>query len=358
MSRRPPRLLPLPLCCAALLAACGAPEPRPDPLASWPETTHLRAEGHGPTAAAAADDARARLAARIRARLTARLTIANTETETGADERIEREIVTEASFERAELIEAPDRLRRCDEKGCEAFAVLDRARAADALRDAAAAPSARLRAAVAQAEGADRATFTQAVRTAGDAYAELAPLGWQRAVIEDGLPADFTADRAAWRRLEAERATRLAGLRVAVASPVGVAAPWPDRIADALVDALGRHGISAARGEVCADLIAQPTAALTCGRGPLGPRCALELRVALATCGGETLAMIEFADAGLAATAPRDPARAEAALAAQLDGARLADPLGRALAPVLPIETGRSLPRRGLKSSSAPPAPR
>lgn len=323
----------------ALLAACGAPEPRPDPLAAWPESTHLRAEGHGPTAAAAADDARARLAARIRARLTARLTIADTESDAGADERVERQIVTEASFERAELIEAPDRLRRCDEEGCEAVAVLDRARAADALREAAAAPSARLRAAVAQAEGADRPTFTQAARTAGDAYAELAPLGWQRAVIEDGLPADFAADRAGWRRLEAERATRLAAVRVVVASPAGVSPPWPDRIADALVDALGRHGISAARGEDCADLIAQPTAALTCGRGPLGPRCALELRVALATCAGATLAVIEFA--GLAATAPREPARAEAALAAQLDGARLADPLGRALAPVLPIEAAR-----------------
>ncbi|MCB9542413.1 MAG: hypothetical protein H6703_08200 [Myxococcales bacterium] len=326
---------------AAALLGCGASNPRPDPLAAWPERAWLRAEGHGPTAAAAADDARARLAAQIRARLSARLTIESTETSTGGDERIERQIVTEASFERAELIAVPNALRGCAPGDCVAVAVLNRARASDALRDAAAGPSARLRAAVEQAATAELAAFTRAVRDAGDAWAELAPIGWQRAAIEDGLPADFAADRAAWRRLDAERARRLAALRVAVAPVAGVEAPWPDRITDALVAAFGRHGISAARGEGCADLVARPEASLSCGRGPLGPRCALTLRVALAPCEGPSLVVVDFADAGLAAVAPRDPARAEAALAARVDGARLADPLGRALAPVLPIEAPR-----------------
>lgn len=336
---RRPRALPAAL--AAAVVGCGAPTPRPDPLAAWPERAWLRAEGHGPTAAAAADDARARLAAQIEARLTARLTVESTETNTGGDERIERQIVTEARFERAELIQVPTALRRCARGECVAVAVLDRARASDALRDAAAGPSARLRAAVGQVATHDLSAFTRAVRGAADAWVELAPIGWQRAAIEDGLPADFAADRAAWRHLETERARRLAALRVTVAPVAGVAAPWPDRVADALVDAFGRHGLSAARGEGCGDLVARPEAALSCGRGPLGPRCALALRVALAPCDGPTQVTVDFADAGLAAVAPRDPARAEAALAARVDGARLADPLGRALAPVLPIEAPR-----------------
>lgn len=326
---------------AAALLGCGAPQPRPDPLAAWPERAWLRAEGHGPTAAAAADDARARLASQIRARLSATLTVHSTETNTGGDERIERQIVTEASFERAELIAVPEALRRCAPGECVAVAVLNRARASDALRDAAAGPSARLRAAVEQAATAELAAFTRAVRDAADAWAELAPIGWQRAAIEEGLPADFAADRAAWRGLDAERARRLAALRVTVAPVAGVSSPWPDRVADALVDAFGRHGISAARGEGCGDLVARPEASLSCGRGPLGPRCALALRVALASCEGASQVTIDFADAGLAAVAPRDPARAEAALAARVDGARLAEPIGRALAPVLPIEAPR-----------------
>lgn len=321
----------------SLLLGCGAPEPQPDPLARWPERTHLRAEGHGPTTLAAADDARARLAARIRARLTARLTVESTETNTGADERIERQIVTDARFDRAELIEVPPALSRCDASGCSAYAVLDRARATDALRDMSAAPSARLRAATAQARGADLPTFTRALRAADAAWLELAPLGWQRAAIEGGLPGDFTADRAAWRALVAEQARRLAALRVVVAAPSGVEAPWTDRIGDALVAGFAHHGLDARRGARCEDLVARPEAGLSCDRSALGPRCALTLRATLAPCEGAPLATIEFADAGLAAVDPRDEAKAEAALAARLDGRSLAPSLGRALSPVLPL---------------------
>lgn len=336
MKRAAPK--PLRALLALLLAGCGADAPAPDPLARYPETRYLTAEGHGPSAIAAEDDARARLAARIRARLTARLTVHATEGADGAVERVEQRIVTEASFDRAELMRTPRALRRCGADGCVAVAVLDRAEAAGALRDAAADPAARFAAAVdaALARAADDwSGFTTALRAAEAAWSVRAPLGWQQAVIEGGLSPGFAADRARHRALQGERARRLAALRIAIAPPEGFAAPWPERVADGLADGLGRLGLTAAHGEGCADLRARPQGAVDCGRGPLGPRCELSLRIELGPCTGPALVTVE--PAPLAAVDPRDPERAARRLAERVTGERLAPLLARDLSGVLPI---------------------
>lgn len=328
---------------AVACAGCGAePPPPPDPLAQYSERRFIVAEGRGATTLAASDDARVRLSAGIRARLTARLTVESRQTADGAVERVEQQIVTETAFDRAELIRLPRALQRCPTPGapdgCVAVAVLDRAEAAGALRDAAADPASRFRAAADRALAAapdDWIGFTTGLRGAEVAYADRARAGWQEAVIVGGIPDDFAADRARFAALQTERARRLSGLRIDLEPAVGLDGPWTARVEDALIDAFGRLGPTARRAGGCADLAARPAGRMTCDRSPLGPACRVALRIELVRCDGAPLVTVEPPPQG--AVDPRLEARARRRLAERITGARLAPLLARALAGVLPI---------------------
>lgn len=325
------------LAVAGLCAACGAPEPTPDPRSAWPESRYLLAEGHGPTRRAAEDDARARIAARIEARITARLTVSTTETPTGAEERVEQQIITESRFDRAELIELPGALQRCAPTGCVVTAVLDRQTASARLRDAAAEPSSRLRVAAERSGEGDLRAFTQSLRAAERAWRTVASLGWQRTAILGAIPTDFAADRARHRSLQAQRAERLGQVRIALVAIEGE--PEVDRrLRGALSGALSAldvpHQASDARTAGALRLVGR--ASIGCHRGPVGPRCALDAQLELLGPDGRW-AGIELGDAGLAAIDPREPARARAALLDRIEAARLGPAVQAALAPVLPI---------------------
>ncbi len=330
------------LCVTACLLGCGGtPDAPPDPLAPYPESRFIVAEGQGPTALAAADDARVRLSAQIRARITARLTVETQQSSAGSVERSEQQIITETTFDRAELIRTPRALQRCPRPaapdGCTAVAVLDRAEAGGALRDAAAEPSARFRAAAGPALslGAERwIPFTTALRTAEFHFAELARAGWQRAAIVGGVPADFAEDRALYRALQGEAARRAAGLMIGVAPALGFDGPWAARVEDGLIDGFSRLGVAPHRG-ACRGLLARPSGEVVCRRGGLGPTCRLTLRVRLERCAGAELVTLELP--GIAAVDPRDESRARTRLAGEIDGAKLAPLLAGSLSGVLPI---------------------
>lgn len=336
---------------ALLLVGCGAePPPRPDPLAQYPEQRFIVAEGRGPTTLAAGDDAKVRLSAGIRARITARLTVESSQTAEGSADRVEQRIITETTFDRAELIRLPRALQSCprprDPDGCVAVAVLDRAEAGGALRDAAAEPASRFRAAADAALATaptDWLGFTTGLRGAELQFAERARAGWQQAVIEGGIPADFAADRARFHGLQRERAERLARLRITVRPAVGFEGPWAARVEDGLIDGISRLGPTASRG-ACTDLAAQPSGGLTCTRGGLGPTCRLTLAVALTRCDGAPLVTLE--PPPIAAVDPRTEERARSRLAQQVTGAELSPLLGRSLAGVLPITRPESAEAR------------
>lgn len=335
---------------AAALFGCGAePPPPPDPLAQYPESRFIVAEGRGSTTLAAADDARVRLSAGIRARLTARLTVESSTSAEGEAERVEQQIITETTFDRAELIRLPRALQRCPAPqapdGCVAIAVLDRAEAAGALRDAAAEPASRFRASAAAALGArsdDWIGFTAGLRGAEVAFADRARSGWQEAVIAGGIPQDFAADRARFHALQAERARRLSGLRIHMEPATGLDGPWSARLEDALIDAIGRLGPAAARAGGCADLAARPFGDLSCDRSPLGPACRVALRIELVRCDGAPLVTVEPPPQG--AVDPRLEERARRRLAERLSGEHLAPLLARSLSGVLPIARPEAKP--------------
>lgn len=333
----------LPLLIGALAGCGGAPDPPPDPLAAWPEAHFIVAEGRGATALAAADDARLRLAAGIRARITGRLTVRSSQSADGSADRVEQQIITETTFDRAELIRLPRALQRCPTPsapdGCVAVAVLDRAEAGGALRDAAAEPANRFRAAAATALGTgptDWLGFTTGLRTAEIHFAERARAGWQQAAVEGRMPPEFEADRGRFQALQSERARRLSGLRIAVRPAVGFDGPWAARVEDGVIDALSRLGPTAHRGP-CADdqLAAQPGGEVVCDRGSLGPTCRLTLKVALTRCDDAPLVTLE--PPPRSAVDPRTEARARRRLAERVTGEALSPLLGRSLVGVLPI---------------------
>lgn len=349
MARRLRRALAIGL---ATLAGCGAPETRPpDPLDRYPEQRFIVAEGRGATALAAGDDARVRLSASIRARMTARLTVESSESAAGTAERVEQRIVTETTFDRAELIRLPRALQRCPQPaapdGCVAVAVLDRAEASGALRDAAVDPAQRFGRSTDAALAAgpdDWLGFTTGLRGAEAAYADRARSGWQQAVIDGAMPADFAADRGRFRALQAERARRLTGLRITVRPAVGLEGPWAARVEDAVIDAFGRLGPTASRATPCEGLAAQPSGQTACARGSLGPTCRSVIRVDLTRCDGSPLVTLE--PPPISAVDPRDPARAARRLAERITGQRLAPPLARGLVGVLPIARPDSVEAR------------
>lgn len=332
---------------ALVLTACGTrPETPTDPLAAYPEDRFIVAEGQGPTALAAADDARIRVSAQIRARMTGRLTVETRQSDLEAHERVEHQLITETTFDRAELIRVPRALQTCARPntpdGCMAVAVLDRAEASEALRSAAADASFRFRSAAGAAVFSGQRqwiAFTGALRRAEREYAEVARAGWQRVAIEGGVPEDFAHDRNVYLALLTNAGNRLARLNISVQPALGFDGPWATRVEDAILEGLSRLGPIVHRGECRSrqgGLLARPRGEVVCRRGGLGPACRLTLKVQLTYCGGGELVTVE--PPAIAAVDPRTEERARERLAGEVTGDRLEPLLQRGLVGVLPVD--------------------
>ncbi|MCB9540711.1 MAG: hypothetical protein H6704_31205 [Myxococcales bacterium] len=318
---------------ALTLLACGGPPP-PDPAARYPSARYIVAEGHGATPGAAAQDARARVAAAVRSRLKATLEVRITEG--GAD--AQEHIVTEVDFARAELIEVHP--LDCAEGECRALGVLSRGEAVDALiadyerlaprfREAAGAATARA--------PDDLAGFTADLRTAEASWEQLRPLAWQIEVVGRGAWPPGARDLATRRALEADRARRLSALTLAV-TPPGLDPALDERVQTSLVGALVALGFNAVPAAACGPAWhARPNAAVGCDRSALGPRCRLALSVDVGPCDAPRVATIEFSEARLVAIHPRAEKDARAALAARLPPEAFTDTLRVGLRPALPL---------------------
>ncbi|MCB9524796.1 MAG: hypothetical protein H6702_15665 [Myxococcales bacterium] len=324
-------LLPVVAGCAGAPTSCPATEA--------PRAEVLSAVGAGPTAQAAADAARAAVAAQVASALEARLEVSQAEVDGQGTQAVRQVVRTRARFDRAELIEVAA-LPACEGMPHRAHAVLDRARARDALTPEWQAAHDRLQAALArgaQAADSDGPAFTVAWGAARSAYddaeAAAAPL-----VVIAGAPAALAEDRQAFRalqgRAEAVRAAHpvtlaLDGLEADLQAPVG----------QALVRGLTALGLPAAPGATCeAGLLLRPQATVTCDRSPLGPRCRLGLQGSVTRCDGRPVAPLDLVGTKLAAVHPRSDDRARATLLEKTAAADLAGPLADALAAVLPVE--------------------
>lgn len=324
-----------PLLALALVAltGCGGPPP-PDPAARYPSARYIVAEGHGATPGAAAQDARARVAAAVRSRLKATLEVRITEGGADAHEHI----VTEVDFARAELIELTDGV--CEDGECRALGVLSRGEAVDALvadyerlaprfREAAAAATAR--------SVDDLGGFTADLRAAEASWEQLRPLAWQIEVVGRGAWPPGAHDLATRRGLEAERARRLSALTLAV-TPPGLDPALDERVQTSLVGALTGLGFNAVPASTCGPAWhARPTASVGCDRSALGPRCRLALSVDVGPCDAPRVATIEFSEARLVAVHPRAEKDARAALATRLPPEAFRDTLRVGLRPALPL---------------------
>ena len=328
---------------ATLLAAgCAGAPPQPTLAERFPTSRFIVAEGRsdsGPDAARA--DARAQVAAQVRSALRSTL-----EVEVGEDggdgyARATRSVVQSTDFAHAELIDVE--VARCEGARCRAVASLDRRRALDVLGTeyAHARPAFVEAAAAAEAARTDAISFTPHFAQADRSWHAIAPLGYQLRIIGRRPDLDFAADKATFRTLLGHRARLAAASRVTVI-PGSVDEDLAADLQTALVGAFDRLGLPSTSATGCeTGLVFEPTAAVRCGPGALGPRCELSVTGQLRTCGGELLAEIDLSAARVAGAHPSSEADARRALGRRLTADAFTAALADRLEGLLPIERAR-----------------
>jgi hypothetical protein len=320
----------------ALLTACGA-APTPDPFARYPSRQYLHAEGHGPDARSAEQDAMAGVARQISAKVRAELATEATAAGGTTEETTTQRVTTTAHFDRLELVQIVD--ARCAKGACVAWAVLDREKATRALRDTYEAQVSPFRAAADRALAASPPTnltaYTGDLRTADEVWPKVAALARQIRVLGGGAAVSPDLERR--KRLRAHREQVLSGLRVTIL-PGNVPPGLAIATQSALTSAFTALGMAAHPAPLCRSGLAfAPHGAIHCDRSALGPRCALPLTGTLRACGGDTLATVDLTSAGVVSVNPRSEQAARDGLAARLTGERLRPALDAQLRATLPL---------------------
>lgn len=319
------------------LPGCGAV---PTPTSTWqgrfPTARFIAAEAQDATPEAAADAARARVAAQIASRIRASIEVETREANGEGAHAVRHKVATQTGFARAELIKVPTDLIVCAD-ACRAVAVLDRGEAVAALRPEYDAARARFARAAEAAEAAtEPARFTLHLGAARAAHGEAQRLGAPLRVIGGDAPG-LADDRARQTTLDARADALLAQTPIALAlEPVD--ADLRAALGRALVTGFAQLGLRAAPTAECTTgLRFVPQAAVDCGRSALGPRCRLHLTGSLTACSGAPVTALDFSSARLAAVHPRSQARARAQLVHRVAEADLSSPLRANLNTVLPV---------------------
>jgi hypothetical protein len=322
-----------------LLTACGAgPQPATPWRVNYPADRFIVAEGQDTTPQAAADAARAGVAAQIASRIRASIEVESSEIKGRGAQSVRRRVATETGFEHAELIDVPPALTRCAST-CSAVAVLDRQRALDTLRPAYDAAHARFsRAATAAEAQTNLSEQTLHLTAARQAHLEAEALAAPITVIGGAPPPERGPDRQMRRALD-QRAEALLNATPVVLALHGVDADFQPALGRALVHAFAQLGLRAAPGTACtAGLSFVPHATVNCDRSALGPRCRLQLTGSLNHCDGTALTALDFSGTRLAAVHPRSRDHARMRLIERVSAAQLTETLRANLASVLPVQ--------------------